>query len=126
MNSNNIGVSQIDINTAVFFHLPMFSLFYFLHFREGNSLRMNISRAMRRNTDIGAIELPSYTFGVSKFESRDAENDAPFCAKTGTTCCEIKPSIIIRQRGVHCLFQEANVHCTKPKGIEVDNVPKGD
>ena len=84
---------------------------------------MNIARAVRRNADVGAVELSSYIFGVSKFESRDAENDAAFCTKTGTTCCEVKPSIITGQCGVHCLFQEANVHCIKAKGIEVDNVP---
>jgi hypothetical protein len=86
MNNNNNKVSQIDIETAVFFHLPMFSFFYFLHFRERDSFRMNISRAVRRNADVGAVELPSYIFGVSKFESRDAENDAPFCIKIGTAC----------------------------------------
>jgi hypothetical protein len=86
MNSNNTSVSQNDIKTAVFFHLPMFSLFYFLHFRERDSFRMNIPRAVRRNADVGAVELPSYIFGVSKFESRDAENCAPFCIKTGTAC----------------------------------------
>ena len=123
MNNNNIKVSQIDITAAAFFHLPMFSLLYFLHFREGERFRMNIARAVRRNADVGAVELSSYIFGVSKFEIRDPEIDAPFCTKTGTTCCEVKPSIITGQCGVHCLFQEANVHCIKAKGIEVDNVP---
>jgi len=86
MNNNDIKVSQIDIKTAVFFHLPIFSLFYFLHFRECDSFRMNISRAVRRNADVGAVELPSYIFGVSKFESRNAENDAPSGIKIGTAC----------------------------------------
>jgi hypothetical protein len=101
MNSNNITVSQTDIKTAVFFHLPMCSPFYFLHFRESDSFRMNISRAGIRNADVGAVELPSYIFGVSEFESRSAENGAPSGTKTGTACCEVKPSIVIGQCGVH-------------------------
>ena len=64
----------------------MFSLFYFLHFREGNSFRMNVSRAVRRNADVGAVELPSYICGVSNFEIRDAENYTPSGTKTGTAC----------------------------------------
>ena len=64
----------------------MFGLFYFLHFRESDSFRMNISRAVRRNADVGAVDLPSYVFGVSKFESRDAENGAPSGTKIGTAC----------------------------------------
>ena len=47
---------------------------------------MNISRTVRRNADVGAVELPSYIFGVSKSESRNAENDAPFGIKIGTAC----------------------------------------
>jgi hypothetical protein len=86
MNNNDNKVSQIVIKTAVFFYLPMFSLFYFLHFRECDSFRMNTSRAVRRNADVGAVELPSYVFGVSKFESRNAENDAASGVKTGTAC----------------------------------------
>jgi hypothetical protein len=86
MNNNNIKVSQIGIKATVFFHLPMFSLFYFLHFRERDSFRMNISRAVRRNADVGAVELPSYMFGVSTFESSDAENYAPSGTKTGPAC----------------------------------------
>jgi hypothetical protein len=86
LNSNINNVSQIDINAGVFFHLPVFSLFYFLHFREGDSFRMNISRAVRRYADVGAVELPSYIFEVPKFESRDAENGASFYTKPGTAC----------------------------------------
>ena len=86
MDSNNIKDSQIGIQTTVFFHLPMFSLFYFLHFRERDSFRMNISWAVWRNADVGAVELPSYVPGVSKFESRDAENGAPSSTKPWTAC----------------------------------------
>jgi len=64
----------------------MFSLFYFLHFTERDSFRMNISRAVRRNADIGAVELQSYIRGVSKFEIRDAENYTPSGTKIGTAC----------------------------------------
>jgi hypothetical protein len=73
----------------------MFSRFYLLHFREGDSFWMNISRAVRRDADVDAVELPSYVFGVSKFESRDAENYAPFCTETRTACWEVKQPIII-------------------------------
>jgi len=50
---------------------------------------MNISRAVRRNADVGAVELPSYIFGVSKFESRDAKNGARSGTKIGTACWEV-------------------------------------
>ena len=38
---------------------------------------MNIFRAMTRNADVGAIELPGYVFRVSKLERGDTENGAP-------------------------------------------------